>query len=136
MRIFIALFQLIGGIIGLIIFGSAIVSGNILMIVGIPFFGLSVIAGVFLLRNKKYGKLLSTINLSLQLLRIKGLGVQYLFYGGIAIYLNYFSGAFGPSFKIGGQLIFGLTSVTTTLIAINLFAAGLLIALRINKKIK
>lgn len=130
----IGILQIFGGLWGFIVFMISIVSGNFKMLIGIPFFALSIIAGFLLLTDKKLGKLLSIINLILQLIKIRALNIIFYYYSGLGIYLNFGSGSFGVNTKIGGGLMFGLVNTPANFISINILSLILILLLIKYKK--
>jgi len=131
----IGLLQIFGGLWGFIVFMISIISGNFKMLIGLPFFALSIIAGFLLLTDKKIGKVLSIINLILQLIKIRAFDIIFYYYSGLGVYLNFGSGSFGANTKIGGGLMFGLVNTHANFLSINILSLILIVLLIRDKKI-
>lgn len=119
--------QLLGGIWGMIIFMIGISNGNTSMLIGVPFFALSITAGYFMLIKHKLCIKLTLINYSLQLIKLKALGVVFYYYSGLGVYLNISPQSFGFNMKYGGGLIAGLTGTNTPIVSINILALSILL---------
>ncbi len=134
MKSLIGAIQVGGGIWGLGICALSVFSGSYLMLIGLPFFVLSILAGYFLLKGKKHGKALSLLNQALQVLKIQGLGIFFYYYSGLGLYLSFGSSLVGFNSKFGGGVMFGVWNSPVNRYSINVLALLFIVILITRKK--
>ena len=128
-------FQLLGGLWGVLAFSGEAIKGKYIVLIGIPFFLLSMWAGQALLFNKKNARITTFVNQALQIIKIKVFGIVFYYCSGIGLYVNIGKTSAGMSSNFGGGFMVGTINTTPGIISINLIAI-LIIILMIKYKIK
>jgi len=129
------LFQIGGGLLGLVLIGRAILTEQLtqsLVLVHVGFFfifSFGIVAGVALIKKPVLGLFLSAIFQAIQVPTILTSTISYNMFSGAIFCMYWHESGWGSNFYLGSRYYFNLNSGTTCLFGINIIALILFVLL-------